>query len=124
MADAKYDNIIMTIGHRVKFGDKIGHLLLFGLLALLLNHSLAFRQVSFRQYSFLLGSVVVLAFAITEEFSQLFFSSRTFDWSDMACDVIGVRILSSSIVVKTINKWYDRQNSIHNTESDQSLSKS
>ncbi len=85
----------MDIGHSVPFGDKIGHFTLFGIMALLLNMALRFNRVRVFSRSFHLGSIIVLVFAIGEEFSQLAFSNRTFDFVDMLFDLLGIGILSS-----------------------------
>ncbi|MFY0601741.1 MAG: VanZ family protein [Cyclobacteriaceae bacterium] len=98
MADLNRENLIMTIGHKVPSGDKIGHFMLFGILAYFLNTALKFRQFKFKKQRFYLGSIIVLLFAICEEFSQLAFENRTFDWVDMVFDFWGVAALSSEKV--------------------------
>ena len=85
----------MDIGHAVPAGDKIGHFSLFGILALLLNITLRFRQINISTRRFHLGSIIVFAFAVIEEYSQLAFSTRTFDLVDMLFDLLGIGILSS-----------------------------
>ncbi len=94
-ADMNKDNAIMDIGHQFKYGDKVGHFFLFGILALLLNISLGFKQIQLYKISFLNGSLIVLAFAITEEFTQLAFKTRTFDFVDMLFDFIGIWTFSN-----------------------------
>lgn len=94
-ADLDHSNLLMNIGDAVPWGDKIGHFLLFGTLALLLNMALGFRQVNIRGRWFHWGSVLVFAFATAEEFSQLAFPSRTFDVLDMLFDLLGIGVLSS-----------------------------
>jgi len=94
-ADMDKSNMIMDIGNNIPFGDKIGHFLLFGLLALLLNIALRFRLIRLSSRNFHLGSVLVFAFAVCEEFSQLAIDNRTFDFLDMLFDLLGVGILSS-----------------------------
>ena len=94
-ADLDRSNIIMDVGHAIPWGDKIGHFILFGVLALLLNIALRFRQIRIQIREFHLGSVIVFAFAVAEEFSQLAFSSRTFDVIDMLFDLFGIGLMSS-----------------------------
>jgi hypothetical protein len=94
-ADLDQENLIMDIGHSVPFGDKIGHFLLFGILALLLNMALGFKQLSIASRRFHLGSILVLVFAICEEFTQLAFETRTFDIVDILFDLFGIGLLSS-----------------------------
>ncbi len=94
-ADLRNDNFIIKIGHAVPLGDKIGHFSLFGVLALLLNMAMGFKRIKIHVRAFHLGSVIVFAFAMVEEFSQLVISSRTFDLVDMVFDLLGIGILSS-----------------------------
>ena len=94
-ADLEQKNLIIDIGESVPWGDKIGHFVLFGTLALLLNMALGFRQVNIRGRRFHWGSVLVFAFAALEEISQLAFPSRTFDLMDMLFDLLGIGVLSS-----------------------------
>lgn len=105
MADLNKENLIMTIGHKVPSGDKIGHFLLFGMLAYFLNCALKFKQFNYKNRRLYLGSVIVLLFAVCEEFSQLAFENRTFDWVDMVFDFWGVITLSSE-KVRSKAKFY------------------
>lgn len=70
------------------YGDKLGHIGLFGLLALLANF--AFRFKSVRAAWLQVGSLAVLAFAMIEELSQHFFPNRTLDIVDAIADLIGI----------------------------------
>jgi VanZ family protein len=71
-------------------GDKLGHFLLLGGLAFLLNVSLGGRRVRLFGRGCLLGSALVLGFAALEEGSQAFIATRTCDWLDLAADILGV----------------------------------
>lgn len=82
----------MKVAEKIKYGDKIGHLVLYGLLGMFLNIALRNRMIHNTKLP--LGSVIVLIFAIAEEFTQLAFETRTFDYIDMLCDVIGLGIIS------------------------------
>lgn len=82
------------LGRKIPSGDKIGHFLVYGIMALLLNYSLRFARVSILRTMVYTGSVVVLSFAIIEEFTQLAFESRTFDYADMAADIAGIAVFS------------------------------
>ena len=96
----------MDIGNAIPWGDKIGHFTLFGMLALLLNMAIKFCQIKIHTRRFHLGSVIVFVFAIIEEFSQLAFSTRTFDLVDMLFDLLGVGILSSIAFRKFLIKGF------------------
>ena len=90
-----------------KYGDKVGHFILYGILTLLIDLAL-FRSSaqgdsvtvlpSWRQVAVKVG--LILAFAITvEEFSQQYFSKRTFDLIDLTASFLGV-IFFSWLAVK------------------------
>jgi len=87
--------------------DKAGHFVLIGGMAFMLN--LALRR---RLGPFLLGSVLVAIVFTCEEFSQLHFSTRHFDWGDLAADFAGIaffewparRILGKSTRVRSISQ--------------------
>ncbi len=72
------------------FGDKAGHSFLIGVMAFLLNHALAYRTCSIRFTRVQLGGLVILALITLEEFSQLWFTSRTFDVGDLLANTLGV----------------------------------
>ncbi|WP_462250777.1 VanZ family protein [Ekhidna sp.] len=100
-ADLDKSNPLMKLGRTVPFGDKIGHFILFGTMALLLNVAIKFKRIHVWRHEFYLGSIIVLCFATIEEFSQLAFQSRTFDIVDMIFDLIGI-ITLSSVAFRTI----------------------
>ncbi len=74
----------------IPYGDKLGHATLYGVMAMLLNYGLSYRKIKGLQ----LGAVLVLTFAILEEFSQIYIPSRTFDLYDILADIVGVLIFS------------------------------
>ena len=74
------------------FGDKMGHFLLYGMQAFLVN--LAFQNGRWDVYglSVLKGSTLVLVFAVAEEFTQIFLASRSFELADIVCDLLGIYV--------------------------------
>ena len=78
----------------VPYGDKLGHVVLMGILCLLLNLALRCRTVRIRTVPILLGTLFVSAFVIIEEFSQLFIRHRSFDLGDLLADAIGITLAS------------------------------
>ncbi len=89
----RQDHVFFQLVAAVPFGDKIGHFVLIGTLALVVN--LALGSPTFHSWRvlgvpILLGTVVVTPLVVAEEFSQLFVASRTFDWIDLICDFIGI----------------------------------
>jgi VanZ family protein len=82
------------------FGDKAGHLILYGILALLLNLALfrSYPDQSRGRLAVITGLILALLIGL-EEISQQFFSSRTFDLVDLSFSYIGL-ICFSWIAVK------------------------
>lgn len=72
--------------------DKLTHFVLLGLMTYLLNISLANRQINLFSRSVLLGSAITFLLVILEEFSQLFISTRTSTWGDLASSTLGILI--------------------------------
>ncbi|MCR9250140.1 MAG: VanZ family protein [bacterium] len=89
-ADLGRDNLFLSIGEKVPFGDKFGHFFIFGLLCYLVNHIFNKKSLKIFNAKVYLASILVLSFAILEEFTQLAFEDRNFDVFDMICDVFGV----------------------------------
>ena len=81
--------------HAIPGGDKLGHCLLMGTLAFLVNASLGGARVGI----FLKGSLIVAVVVTLEEFSQLAIPQRTFSLWDLAFDYIGI-VLGGWLAVK------------------------
>lgn len=92
---------------RIPYGDKIGHLLLMGLLAFLVNMSLRCERI--KLLSVLKGSAIVWVLVTLEEWSQLLFSRRSFSLQDLAADYIGI-ILFGQLALWVFNRS-ERKNS-------------
>jgi VanZ family protein len=72
---------------RIPFGDKAGHVGLFGTLALLCNLAFPNRRPS----AFITKTTLVLLAIISlEEISQAFIPGRTLDLSDWLADLLGL----------------------------------
>ncbi|OQW94275.1 MAG: hypothetical protein BWK79_06725 [Beggiatoa sp. IS2] len=71
-------------------GDKVVHIILMGLLALLVNLNFQCAQFKLFNIPVLTGSALVLTIVFLEECSQLFIKSRTFDLWDLFSDVVGI----------------------------------
>ena len=77
--------------------DKVLHFLLVGLMALLLNLAIG-RKPVYRSIKWLLwGTAIMLVVATVEEFSQILFSRRTFDWLDLGCNYLGIILIGSLV---------------------------
>ena len=101
---ADYNFAFKFVGH-IPCGDKICHILLYGMMAFLLNYGLGFRRVGILahlgglenppyRWNMPLGSLIILIFATLEECSQYYIPSRTFDLWDLGADFVGVVLFS------------------------------
>jgi VanZ family protein len=90
LADWNGTAYLLDLVMYVPFGDKIGHFLLAGIFSFLLNMVLGARKVSLGRIRYLTGSLIVLMIVTIEEISQIFVGGRTFDWSDLFFDYLGV----------------------------------
>jgi VanZ family protein len=72
------------------YGDKLGHLLLMGMLSFLLNLTLSCRWMRVWKIELLKGSLIVAVIVTLEEFSQIFVKYRTFDLGDLFFDYVGI----------------------------------
>ena len=77
------------------FGDKAGHFILYGILTLLLDLALFRARPNKDRKRLVLQCGLVLALLIgLEEFSQQYFSSRSFDLVDLTFSYLGVLAFS------------------------------
>ena len=78
-------------GYRsIPFGDKLGHFVLVGLLAFLINLALEARSIRIGGRVILSGSFYVSIGVLLEEFSQLAVPTRSFSLSDLVADFLGI----------------------------------
>jgi VanZ family protein len=106
-ADSRAHLHLFSFIRSVPGGDKVGHFLLMGTLALLLNLALSCRVIKVAGRAFLIGSLIALTLITIEEFSQRFVPYRTFDLVDLVADYSGVIIFSWLAVVIRRN-YYGR----------------
>lgn len=101
MADAGVLAQYLGFLYLYPFGDKVGHFVLYGILAFLLDLAL-FRSHpdrSRRWVAVRYGLILALLIGL-EEFSQQFFSNRTYDLVDLTFSYLGV-FCFSVLAVKT-----------------------
>lgn len=60
------------------------------MLAYLLNIAARLYKLNLGRLSVYFAPLLVQGFAIFEEFTQMAFPSRSFDWNDMLFDVLGI----------------------------------
>ena len=89
LADTNGTNYFGFI-RRIPYGDKIGHFVLMGIFSLLVNLVLKARNLRLWKLNYLLGSLIVTAVVVVEEFSQKFVGGRTFDMTDLLFDLAGI----------------------------------
>jgi len=94
MANTNQHTMYFEIVQQTPYGDKIGHVVLFGLLTLFINLVTIGKSVCISSVNIYTGTVLVTVFVTFEEMSQLFFTSRTFDLLDYAASLIGVLMFS------------------------------
>lgn len=94
VADSGQYHFIFQFIQQIPFGDKFGHFILIGLLALVINLALQGRKIQVFNYSLLQGSVIIAILVMLEELSQFFIKNRTFDLGDLLFDFIGIVVFS------------------------------
>jgi polysaccharide biosynthesis protein VpsQ len=90
LADSGRGRWLFGMAESIPGGDKIGHFVLFGLLAFLVNLVLQATVVRCGRLTILKGSALVMVIVIAEEVSQLLFVSRSFEVLDLAADLAGI----------------------------------
>jgi VanZ family protein len=91
LADTGVLSRYMGFLYVLPFADKLGHFLLYGILALLINLALfrSFPDQSRSGVAVKCGLILALLIGL-EEISQQYFSSRTFDLVDLSFSYLGV----------------------------------
>lgn len=79
------------------YGDKLGHFLLMGCLALLLNLVTGKRALSVGKWKIWLGSAAAALIVTLEELSQFAFPLRTPDILDWAASMLGIMLAGASL---------------------------
>jgi VanZ family protein len=89
-ADSGWVPQVVQHVHDLPYCDKLLHFLMFGLLALTANSALAGRGKRMSIRKFALISMILLALAIGEEYSNQFVAVRDWSLGDMAANCLGV----------------------------------
>lgn len=79
----------------IPYGDKLGHFVLVGILALLVNLSLHGSRVRIGSVAVLKGNLIVAAIVTIEEFSQIFIEFRGFSLIDLAFNYAGILVFGA-----------------------------
>jgi VanZ family protein len=75
--------------YRFPGGDKAGHFILYGILAFLLARGFP-RPAQLGHFPVPITILALLVFAAAEEYTQRFFSARTFDLVDLTFSFLGI----------------------------------
>lgn len=101
LADTGILSRYLAFMYRVPYADKLGHFILYGILALLLNMAFFRSRPDQNRWRLAFRTVFGLALLIgLEEFSQQYFANRTFDLVDLSFSYLGV-LCFSWVAVKT-----------------------
>lgn len=92
-ADMGQLNFFIRWIHSIPYGDKLGHFLLVGMLAFVINLSWKSARFRWGWGSILKGSFIVFIIITLEEISQLFISYRHFDFGDLLSNYLGILLL-------------------------------
>lgn len=92
IANRKSTAYILGFVGSIPYGDKFGHFFLMGILSFLINLMLGAKTIGFGSFRYLLGSLLVAVIVTLEECSQLFIRGRSFDWSDLVADCLGILV--------------------------------
>ena len=86
---------ILKLVNRLPYGDKAGHFILYGILALLADLTLfrSFPLQNPKRIAMISGLILAL-FVGLEEFSQQFFAERTFSYKDLIASYLGLIVFS------------------------------
>jgi VanZ family protein len=92
---------VFDVVYHLPYADKVGHFILYGILALLINLTLFRSARNQNRTGVAVISGLILAFLIgIEEFSQRNFATRTFSLNDLSASYLGV-IFFSWLAVRT-----------------------
>lgn len=94
LANTGQESVFFELARLIPYGDKIGHLCIFGLLTLTANFASKFKTLSIGRVNLFWGSVAVFVFVSIEELSQHFMPTRSLDIYDFTADFIGILLFT------------------------------
>ncbi|WHI51797.1 VanZ family protein [Microbulbifer sp. MLAF003] len=97
LANTGSSSIFFELVRAIPYGDKIRHIVLFGTLTLILTLSSRQKFYCLGSIHIYYGAIAVFLFALSEEVTQAFLPSRTFDFIDLAADLIGIGIANITV---------------------------
>ena len=102
MANAGHNSVFFDFVAAIPYGDKLGHVGLFGTLTFLTVLASQFAGWMLNNTRLYFAAIAVTLFVIGEEISQAFIPSRTFDVADLSADAVG--ILLAILVLRKLEK--------------------
>lgn len=102
MANAGHNSVFFDFVAAIPYGDKLGHVGLFGTLTFLTVLASKFTGWTLNNTRLYFAAIAVTLFVIGEEISQAFIPSRTFDVADLSADAVG--ILLAILVLRKLEK--------------------
>jgi VanZ family protein len=92
MADLGIAAWVFDIAAVLPFGDKLGHMLLAGLLSFLLNNALHCRITSILSVNMLTGNLIAYLLVLMEEVPQYWITTRNLDIKDVLAAIVGIHL--------------------------------
>ena len=83
---------VFAFVRRVPNSDKAAHFLLLGTMSLLWNLALDCRRVRIGRFTPLKASSILYVLVTIDEFSQIWISTRSFSWLDLASNYLGIAV--------------------------------
>jgi len=90
LADTGGQNMFFDFIRSFPYGDKVGHFCLFGTLTFGAILASKFKTFNIAKLNVYYAVALVSLFILSEEISQAFIPSRTFDLVDLAADTLGI----------------------------------
>jgi len=89
------------------YGDKVSHFGLFGTLTFMAIIASRYRTLSLKRVSLYTASLLIGAFALSEEISQAFIATRQFEIADLVADSMGIGV--ASLAAYALTRVSDKQ---------------
>ena len=77
------------------YGDKIGHVTLWGTLTLLVNLAMPGRRIRVGRFAIPLGSAAMMVVVLVEESSQHWLDNRSLDPVDLVANIVGIGLATA-----------------------------
>jgi len=91
-ADLGISAWVFTVAGDLPLGDKLGHMVLAGILAFLLNGALRCRRSSLAGVRILTGNLIAYLLVLIEETTQFWMTTRNVDIWDVLFSIVGIHL--------------------------------